>query len=158
MSSYKILLFSLIISIISLLAAFIAQYGFALAPCELCLFQRVPYALVIFLAALGLKKPAWQKIIINLIMLVFLSGGLLAAYHAGVEKHLLPGPTACTSSPSSGDLSIDDLRKRIMNAPVIACDEPQWEFHGITMAALNSLWSFILVYAIFYAKGKKKHA
>ena len=67
------------------------------------------------------------------------------------------GPTACTSSDSEPGLSVDDLLKKIQDTPNVACDKPQWEFHGVTMAGLNAVWSFMLAGVIFMMirKGKK---
>ena len=135
----------LCISIVSLAGALIAQYGFGLMPCELCLMQRVPYAVIIAISLLGIF---WQKkFLAILIAISFLTGSGIASYHVAVEKHWVKGPTACVQDAPPPHQSIDDLLKQIEAAPIVACDQPQWEYRGITMAGLNALWSFML--AIF---------
>ncbi|HEY9164284.1 MAG TPA: disulfide bond formation protein B, partial [Magnetovibrio sp.] len=41
----------------ALVMAYVAQYGFDLEPCILCLYQRIPYALVAILGFAGMRWP-----------------------------------------------------------------------------------------------------
>ncbi len=153
-----ILRLALLISIVSLGFAYIAQYAFGLVPCELCIAQRVPYATVIAFSLFGIAKPAYYKPAVYLVIAAFLIGGAIATYHAAVEKHFIAGPAACTSSDSPSGLTTEELLKRIENAPIVACDQPQWEFHGITMAVMNAIWSFAVAAAIIVALKRERHA
>jgi disulfide bond formation protein DsbB len=47
------------------------------------------------------------------------------------------------------NLSVEEMLKQIESAPIVACDQPQWEFMGVTMAMLNSLYSFTLSVIMF---------
>ena len=145
------LILALLASLLSLALAFIAQYVFGLAPCELCLLQRVPYALAIIMALCGLWKPRHGRWLLLLIGVAFLTGGGIASYHAAVEKHWVKGPSSCTDTQTHAVQSLDEFLKKINQAPVVACDQPQWEFYGLTMAGMNALWSFALAAAIFVA-------
>lgn len=153
--SVTVFKFSILVCALSLAVAYVAQYGFGLTPCELCMMQRVPYAVVIVLSVFALAVPPCRKWMVYIIIFAFLSGGGIATYHAAVEKHIVIGPTACTSSVSEPGQSVDDLLKKIQEAPNVACDQPQWEFHGITMAELNALWSFMLTGVTLVMKRKE---
>jgi len=146
-----ILRLALFASIASLLLAFIAQYGFGLLPCHLCYAQRVPFAIVIVLAVLGLWKPRHQIWLILIIGTAFLINSGIASYHAAVEKQWVSGPTGCTTGEAPANESTEDFLKRIQAAPVITCDQPQWQFHGITMAGLNAVWCLFLSVVTFAA-------
>jgi disulfide bond formation protein DsbB len=146
-----ILYLTLLAGAASLAAAYIAQYGFGLAPCHLCLAQRVPFALAILLSLSGLIRPRWRRTMIVLIALAFLIGSGIAAYHAAVEKHWIAGPAACTAGEAPPSQSMDDFLKRIQSAPIVSCDQPAWDFHGITMAQMNVLWSLFLSLGTFAA-------
>src|SRR5262245_28815766 len=77
------------VSIVSLGTAFIAQFAFGLAPCTLCLYQRVPFALAILFGSIGLmfkKHPVVQNSAVFLSGMLFLANGLIAFYHSGVER------------------------------------------------------------------------
>lgn len=147
-----VFLAALLASALSLAAAFVAQYGFKLHPCELCLFQRIPYALAIGLGLLGLllwAQPRARGALYGLLVLSFLAGSGLGFYHAMVEKKWIAGPTACTSEDAGGRLlTLEEIRNRINAAPVVACDQPAWEYKGVTMAGLNGAWSLLLALTV----------
>lgn len=162
-SPAKLLIFALLASVASLVLAFVSEYGFGLKPCELCIFQRIPYALIIPLALFGLwKRKRAFAVCVAVALLFFIDAGI-AAYHTGVEKHWIPGPEACTDSGSGGPMTLEQIKAKIMGAPLVACDQPQWEFHGVTMAMLNAFWAFGLAALMFcalhkYRKRTKEHA
>jgi disulfide bond formation protein DsbB len=37
--------------------------------------------------------------------------------------------------------SVEDMLKRIMDAPVVRCDVPQWTLFGISLAGFNAIIS-----------------
>lgn len=137
----------LLFSVAALAAAFIAQYGFGLRPCELCLTQRVPYAVVIALAlaALGLKLDVKAlRIVLWLCFLAFAIDAGIALYHVGVEQHWWAGPQACTAG-SGTVTSIEDLAAMLSKpADVPQCDKPAWLLFGVSMAGYNLLACLIM--------------
>ncbi len=149
-----VLTLALLASAASLAAALTSEYAYGLKPCELCIFQRIPFAVVIPFALLGLWKKKWGKFLLLLIGLLFLINSGIAGYHAGVEQKWFPGPDACTSTPSTVPLTMEQILEKLKNAPIVACDQPQWEFHGITMAAMNAVWSLLLALATLVALHK----
>ena len=133
----RIPLFVLAVSVLALSFALIAQYGFGLRPCELCLTQRVPFAVAGTLALLALLPSlgaSFRRALVALAGLAFLINSGIAFYHVGVEQKWWA--SACAASGNS-PLNVADL-SAVMTKPVEArCDEPAWEWHGITMAAMN---------------------
>lgn len=149
-----VLLLTLLASVFSLAFALISEYGFGLKPCELCIFQRIPFALVIGLAVIGLWRKGRGRVILLTIGLLFLINTGIAGYHAGVEQKWFPGPDACTSSVPDKPLTMEEILAKLKSAPLVACDQPQWDFYGITMAAMNAVWSLLLAIATFIALHK----
>ena len=134
-------------SIAILATAFAFQYIGGLAPCELCILQRWPYVATIALGLLALwaarsGQAGMARGLVALAGLVFLIGAGIAAYHVGVEQKWWQGPSTCTGLGLGG--SIDDILKRIENAPVVRCDEIVWSLFGISMAGYNFLLSLAL--------------
>ena len=123
-----------------LIAAFIFQ-AFGYAPCHLCLLQRYPHAVAVAIGLLALwtRGPAlpWLG------ALAALTTAGIGVYHSGVERKLWAGPDTCTSGDISG-LSTDQLMDKILNAPLVRCDEIPWQMFGITMANLNVIFSVLL--------------
>ncbi len=136
----------------ALTAAFIAQYGFKLAPCHLCLLQRYPHAGVMLLGAGGARflcNPRWLRASLGLCIVALLIGGGIATYHAGVEAGVFPGPSGCTSR-STGDESLDDLRRAILDAPLVSCDQPLGEVLGLSLAVWSALiYAFLTIVASY---------
>jgi disulfide bond formation protein DsbB len=116
-----------------------------LYPCEMCWWQRyahlVGLAFAVLAVLLGRRMPDRGRSLVWLAALGILASGLIGAYHAGVEAKVFEGFTQCTSTAGGG--STEDLLKQIMNAPLIRCDEIQFEFLGISMAGWNAIISLV---------------
>jgi disulfide bond formation protein DsbB len=132
---------------VAILAAVWVFQLFGYAPCELCLTQRyafyaaIPLALltaVISRSAHGLARAGFA-----LLALVFAANTVLAAYHAGVEYHWWPGPTACTGD-LTGSLNVNDLVNTLNSVKVVRCDEVQLRIAGLSLAGWNVVASAVL--------------
>ena len=114
--------------------ALFTQYVQGLHPCELCIMQRWPYALIALLALFPLIRYDLARIALFAITLAFMANTGIAFYHMGVElKWWVHG--GCSGLDVSG--TVDDILARIQAAPMVKCDEPQWQFLGLTMATWN---------------------
>lgn len=129
--------------------AYIAEYGFGLTPCILCLYERVPYFIGGALGILGLGtlyKEEWfphSVIFIFLSAITFFVGGILAFYHVGVEQHWWKSALeGCSVDFESG--SIDELMALFDRKPAARCDEIPWAdpILHISMAGYNVMTSF----------------
>ena len=119
-----------------------SQYLGGLHPCEMCYWQRWPHGAAIALAALGFTGPAESPRSRTLTLLAAIAIGLSGAigvYHAGVELGIFEGITTCTAMAAGG--STADLLKQITQAPLVRCDQVQFEFLGISMAGWNAILS-----------------
>ncbi len=132
--------FALGISLLSATAigsALTAQYAFDLAPCILCIYQRVPFVVTFLLGLTAYKlfrqdRPRGALLMIALSGLVFLGNSVLAFYHVGVEQHWWASAfEACVIDPTN-------IREAALNPPV-PCDKIPWQLFGISMAGYNVL-------------------
>lgn len=132
----------------------LGAYGFEfigrLAPCQLCYYQRIPYFLAIILSGAAWLRPGQAKPLFALLMLCYLAGSGLGAYHAGVEWKLWAGPASC-SAMGGGNLTVEQLMAQILAAPVVRCDEIPWSLFGISLAGYNALISAGLLALSAYA-------
>src|SRR5215467_5590800 len=137
--------FVLVASAIVLGAALLSQYWGGLAPCELCLLQRWPWAaaIAISLIAIVTGRRAALPWVALLLAAVFAIGSALAFYHVGVEKHWFAGPTACTGAATAAD-TVEALKARILGQMPVRCDEPAWSLWGISLAGWNLLASLVM--------------
>ncbi len=123
-----------------LAGAYLSQYGFGLAPCEMCWWQRYPHFVALALALLAFASPAMARPLTALAALAIVVSGAIGAFHAGVEWGWWHGLTTCSASTFSGG---GDPLAAIMNAPLVRCDVAQWRFLGVSLAG----WNFIVAVA-----------
>jgi disulfide bond formation protein DsbB len=136
------------VGIAAILGAYFFQYVIGLAPCPLCLEQRIPYYVGIPLAlvvAFAASRGAPRPVVIGglaLLALAMLMGAGLGVYHSGVEWKMWTGPTDCT-----GDISnfgnAGDLFKRMQETSIVRCDQAL-RFLGVSLANCNVVISLAL--------------
>jgi disulfide bond formation protein DsbB len=140
-----------------ILAVYVAQYGFGLAPCDMCWWQRYPHfaAIALAIAALVARGTRLGAALVMLAALAIGVSGAIGAFHAGVEYGWWEGPTACSST----SLGNDPLAS-IMNAPLIRCDTPAWTLFGVSLAGFNfliSTSSALLILALLGRRNEGLH-
>jgi disulfide bond formation protein DsbB len=119
-----------------------SQYLGGLHPCEMCYWQRWPHGAAIVLAALAFTAPAGSSRARNFTLLAAAAiavSGAIGVYHAGVEAKIFEGITTCTANATGA--SNADLLKQITHAPLVRCDQIQFQFLGISMAGWNAILS-----------------
>jgi len=121
-----------------LLGALGFQYFAHLPPCEMCHWQRWPY---IAAAVLGLViVSAWKRdarlLAILTIVLIAVSG-LIGAYQAGMQWGILPGPEACTVAHAY-------VMGSNAPPPEISCNAVTWSLFGLSLAAYNAIFAFLI--------------
>jgi disulfide bond formation protein DsbB len=80
-------------AIAALGTAYFAQYVLLLTPCELCLYERWPYRIVIALALIAaLQRPRIARLFLLLAALTLLCGAAIAFVHVGVEQYWWKSP------------------------------------------------------------------
>lgn len=138
-----------VFSMLAIVGALVAQYVFHLAPCPLCIYQRIPYFIAIFLGAAGVYFEKQQQFVfcnitLGVLSLNFLVNTAIAAFHSGVERQWWKGLQGCSAPDMSG--SLEDILEQIRNAPIARCDEIPWAdpVLGLSMANYNVLICFIV--------------
>jgi disulfide bond formation protein DsbB len=134
-----------------LAGAFGFEYLGGLVPCEMCWWQRWAHFAALFFAIFAIllgRLPDRGRSLVWLAALGILASGAIGFYHAGVEAHIFKGFTQCTSLASGG--STAELLARIMAAPVVRCDEIQWQWLGISMAGWNAILSLAAALMILW--------
>jgi disulfide bond formation protein DsbB len=144
---------SLVLAIASaliLLSVFGFQYLGGAAPCQLCIWQRWPYAVLI---ALGIVGLFWQpRLMLGLGVVALLVGAGLGGYHYGVEEGWFALPEGCAAG---GDAtSIEELRRMLSEAPP-ACDQVQFTVLGWSLAVWNVVASLVLAGFAAYAATRR---
>ncbi|MEQ9115268.1 MAG: disulfide bond formation protein B [Rickettsiales bacterium] len=145
--------FFLLTSVLAIILAYVAEYGFGYKPCFLCILERIPYYLVLIaslilwkFASKGLKLAKWLQLII---ILSFLSGGMISIYHVGIEQGFISEPSSCSIGIKEAFSSLDELKKAIQNSlgnGMPKCSDVQFRVLGLSAASMNLIFSFVMCY------------
>ena len=117
-----------------------------LLPCPLCLRQREIYWAIVAMTVTALalwqvrQNPRFILAFNIMLGLVFLTGAVVAAYHAGVEYKFWPAPSGCLANVvDMGAIDLSNLNER-QGAP--SCTDDPWKGrYGLSMAGWNALIS-----------------
>ena len=134
-----------ILAIISLmiLSALIIQYWLGHEPCKLCLYQRIPYFLSMLLIIKILFIKKYEKITLLILFLAFMSSAALAFYHFGIEQGFFNESLVCTAGDISKTLSKEELLQQLKQNS-ITCKDISFRILGLSLAAINTIFSLIL--------------
>ena len=150
MTRVQLIVLATVGSIALLGGAFIFQLlGFP--PCKMCFWQRYPHGVAIFIGALALIQPRFQKplAVLGAAAAAVTSG--VGFFHSGVEQKWWDGPSGCTGGNSLVGV---DLLSTDLAAPIVMCDEISWSLLGLSMATYNGIISLILV-GVWIAAARK---
>ena len=162
MVNYKIdtyLKIILYISSISLISAYVIEYILGYQPCNLCLIQRVPYVLSIFLLIINFFFKKNEKFIILLLILIFSFSFILSFYHFGIEQGFFEESSVCGLKNTSNIISKEEILKQLQEKTV-SCKDVTFRIFGFSLTTINIIISLIFVILLFkifknYEKFKK---
>ena len=148
--------FYLFIIFYSLFAIFFALYVehiLGYKPCKLCLYQRIPFIIAIFIGYIGYNYFKNNKILI-LIIIIFSISVLVSGYHYGIEINIFEAFSGCSAS------SLDVVDKtellKSLNNNFVSCKDANFKLFGISLAGINLLFSLLIVLyslrTLFYEK------
>ena len=134
-----------LISLLSLLIALYIEYYLGYRPCKLCIYQRIPYLIAIFLTFLGIiysEKIIW----LYTLLLIFFSSFLLSGYHLGIEQEVFKEFSGCTGN----SLNIMDKTEllKILKSQVNSCKNVDFRIFGLSLATINFLLSAVILILI----------
>ncbi|MEK6734113.1 MAG: disulfide bond formation protein B [Pseudomonadota bacterium] len=132
-------------SFLALCGAYFSEILWQLEPCILCIYQRIPYFLIIIISAL--KFPRSRKYLSFLIIIfLFIEIGL-AFYHLGIERHVFNESSICNT-----DLNISSALSTTKLAS--SCSLAEFKFMNLSMAEWNFIYAFSMIYYFIKKEGK----
>ena len=138
-----LLIFLLFVVSVSLIYAFIIQYVLGHQPCKLCVYERIPYILSIFLIIELIFFKKNEKTTLLLLSLIFIISGILAFYHFGIEQGFFTESLVCESTSFSETLTKDQLLEQLKQKP-ISCKDVSFRILGLSLASINVIFSLVL--------------
>ena len=151
----KFYLLIFLISTISLLGAVFIENVLEQSPCRLCLYQRIPYLISIFICFFGFnyyKNFLWMY----LLLILFIISAILAGYHVGIENSIFEEFSGCTSENINITDKLDLLNTLKKTMP--SCKNVDFKLFGLSLATINLIISLIIsaisITLIKYEKNK----
>ena len=138
----KFYLFILFYSLFAIFFALYVEYVLGYKACKLCLYQRIPYIIAIFISFIGYNYFKNDKILI-LIIIIFLISFFISGYHYGIENNIFKEFSGCTTK------SLDIVNKseilKSLNNNLTSCKDVNFKFLGMSLAGINLLLSLLVV-------------
>ena len=148
-------LITLIVSILSLITAIYIEHIIEIKPCKLCIYQRFPYLVAIFISFLGYYFPnniLWVK----LLTLIFVISFVISGYHVGIENEFFKEFSGCTNK-NINLLDKSEILNSLQNE-VISCKNVSFRILGMSLATINMIISslFVIIYLKIIHNEKNK--
>ena len=137
------------LSLLLLAAAFGFQHIGGYEPCELCIWQRWPHAIALFIGVWAIATSGRWAAFAGMAVLV--AGAGVAFYHVGVEQGIFRGLESCSSSPLQNMTGAEFLDFSTSDNFPQDCSQVAWSMLGLSMAAWNGI--FCLLAAALWSRG-----
>ncbi len=144
-----------IIAVLPLFIAYIAQYYLYIEPCRLCVYQRIPYWIMLLTSAaavLLLQKECTltiKKLSYAIFLLCILSSIIISFFHIGVENHWFIYNSACTLDISSAS-TFEQYKMAIQQAEPALCNVKSTAFLGLTMPSYNFIYNIACIILVHF--------
>ena len=144
----KLLFIILIFISLVLVSAFIIEHKLGHQPCKLCLYERIPYFISILLMMKIFFTKGHEKTTLLILFFVFIASLVLAFYHFGIEQGFFNESLACANPEQLNATSKEQLLEKLKQN-IISCKNVSFRILGLSLAAINAIFSFVLS-AIFF--------
>ena len=147
-----------LISFIAIISAYYIEYILGYQPCNLCLIERIPYALGLLILTINFKFKNNEKFLVILLMLTFFFSLLISVYHFGIEEGFFQESTICDVKNSTSILSKQELLLELQKNR-ISCKDVTFRIFGLSLTSINIFINLIFLslltkILIFYEKNK----
>ena len=132
-----------LVSFVALISAYFIEYILGHQPCNLCLMERIPYAIALVIIILNYKFNRLEKYFILLLSIVFLASTLLSLYHLGIEQGFIEESLVCDLQNSSKILSKEEILKQLQEKRV-SCKDVTFKIFGLSLTTLNIIISILI--------------
>ena len=138
---YFLIIFSY--AVLTLIIVYVMEFFFNLPPCELCVYQRIPYFLPLIISFVSIFQKD-KKISYYLCFFFLFSSLLLSIFHSLVERGIVDFGMSCAANEKEFS-DVDELRAFLENVPITKCNEILFSISGVSLANINLIISLLMV-------------
>ena len=132
-----------LISFIALVSAYLIEYILGHQPCNLCVYERIPYFLAILIVLINYKYNKLEKYLILSLAIIFLIATILSLYHLGIEQGLIQESLLCDLEKGANIVDKDEILKQLQQKS-ISCKDVTFKIFGLSLTSYNIIISLLL--------------
>ena len=136
-----------LISFIALMSAYFIEYVLGYQPCNLCLYERVPYFLAILILLVNFKYNNLEKHVIFFLTIIFFIATLLSLYHLGIEQGLIEESLLCNLEKGKNIIDKNEILKQLQQKN-ISCKDVAFKIFGLSLTSFNIIISLLLTISL----------
>ena len=136
-----------LISFIALMSAYFIEYVLGYQPCNLCLYERIPYFLAILIILANFKYNKLEKYFILFLIIIFFIATLLSLYHLGIEQGLIEESLLCNLEKGTNIIDKDEILKQLQQKN-ISCKDVAFKIFGLSLTSFNIIISLLLTISL----------
>ena len=132
-----------LISFIALISAYFIEYVLGHQPCNLCVYERIPYFLAILIVLINYKYNKLEKYLILSLAIIFLIATILSLYHLGIEQGFIQESLLCDLEKGANIVDKDEILKQLQQKS-ISCKDVTFKLFGLSLTNYNIIISLLL--------------
>ena len=132
-----------LISLLSLISAYFIEYFLGHQPCNLCLIERIPYGISVFIIIINFISNKNEKFMIIMLILVFIFSLVISIYHYGIEQEIFSESAICSIKETNKIITKDELLKQLSQI-TISCKDVTFKIFGFSLTAINIINSLVI--------------
>lgn len=157
--SRALLSFCCFAALVPLVLAYFMQLVLNVQPCVLCLYERVPFFIALFIVIVFTWLKKWPKLFINAYRMILLINVSLSLFHVGVEHKIFTNFLACSTRTGIFDFTPNDIeavREQLIGnhakLNIQACDEVNFQLLGLSLATWNCIYCLAIVLILTFVR------
>ena len=132
-----------LISFIALISAYFIEYILGHQPCNLCVYERIPYFLAMLIVLINYKYNKLEKYLILSLAIIFLIATILSLYHLGIEQGFIQESLLCDLKKGANIVDKDEILKQLQQKS-ISCKDVTFKIFGLSLTNYNIIISLLL--------------
>ena len=145
-----------LINFVALVSAYFIEYILGHQPCNLCVYERIPYFLAILIVLINYKYNKLEKYLILSLAIIFFISTILSLYHLGIEQGFIEESLLCDLEKGANILDKEEILKQLQQKNV-SCKDVTFQIFGLSLTSYNIIISLLLTIILtrFYFEYEK---
>ena len=158
LSKKNLIITIFLISLIALVSAYFIEYILGHQPCNLCLYERIPYYLAILIILVNYKYNKLEKYFILFLTIIFFIATILSLYHLGIEQGFIQESLLCDLEKGANIIDKYEILKQLQQKS-ISCKDVTFKIFGLSLTSYNIIICLLLTVSstkIYFGYEKNK--